>query len=197
MRSSLTSASRFLWITSLAALPLAACDDGSSTCGPGSAPANGVSASSVDVTLTYGGLEAGLNNDCPDPAAPAGVVSMTIAGTQVDGTGLFTICVPRPDRLGSEELALSIDIPGMVQPGQVAIVDVSGTDVAACTYSFDATRPPTGSATATGLCDNGANPDGFALILDGAISLQRTCGTTVDQIGVTLKGTVAVVGPQD
>jgi len=190
MRSSLTSASRFLSTISLALVSLGAlggCPGGDDSCGPGSAPANGLAASSTDVTLTYGGLVSGLNNDCPDPAAPDGVVSLTIAGQQVDGNGLFTICVPRPDLLGTQQLALGIDIAG----SEVRVVDASG-EAAGCTYRFDATRPPTGTATAEGLCDNAANKAGFALIVDGAISLQRTCGTTVDQIGVTLRGQAAV-----
>ncbi len=173
-----------------AALATTASGCGDDACGPGSAGDSGLSASSVDVTLAYGNLEGGLNNDCPDADAPAGVVSLTIAGMQVDGTGLFTLCVPRPDLLGTQELALGIDSP----TSEVRIIDTTG-DANGCTFRFDRTRPPTGTATATGLCDDGANPAGFALVVDGAISLERTCGSTVDQVGVTLKGTAAVAGP--
>jgi catechol 2,3-dioxygenase-like lactoylglutathione lyase family enzyme len=33
---------------------------------------------------------------------------------------------------------------------------------------------------------------GFALALDGALSLKRTCGATIDAVQVTLRGRVAV-----
>lgn len=196
MRSSLTSVSRFLSTISVLAplatlLALGACHD-DPTCGTSGAPDSGLTASATDVTLTFGALVGGLNNDCPDPAAPVGVTSLSIAGTQTGGTGLFTICVPRPDNLAAGDLSLSIDAAGVPgSPTEVRIVDLTG-DASNCTFKFDKTRPPTGTATAEGLCDNGANAAGFALVVDGAISLTRTCGATVDQVSVTLRGRVAV-----
>jgi len=193
MRSSLTSGSRFpcrtrlaVLVAAVAALSLAGCDD-EATCGSAGTSAIGIVAGDDQITLTYGGLVSGINNDCPDPDAPEGVISMTIAGTQTDGTGLITLCVSRPDELATTKLALGID----VVPSDVHIVDVGGT-ANGCTFTFDDTRPPTGTASTEGLCDNGANPAGFVLILDGAISLDRTCGATVDKVAVTLRGRIAV-----
>jgi hypothetical protein len=192
MRSSLTSASRFLLAISL--VVLVGCDDDAQTCGPEAAPAE-LSATGTDVTLPYGTFEAGLNNDCPHADAPEGVVSMTIAAEQVGAATrrFFTLCIPRPDRL-ADGLALGVNqIPA--DPQQVQIIDAQG-EGDGCTFSFDDTAPPTGTATAAGLCDNGANPAGFALTVDGSYTMKRTCGATVDTVTVTVNGTVAVTSTE-
>lgn len=187
MRSSLTSASRFLLAISLAFL-VACDDDDAPACGPGDAPAE-LAASGGGETLTYSMFEGGPNNDCPDPAAPEGVTALSISGKQVGGTGFFTLCIGRPDKLDGE-LALGINMNG----NAVRIVD-SGGDAAGCTFDVDSATPPTGTAIATGLCDNGANPAGFALTVDGTYSVERTCGAAVDTVTMTVNGTVAVTGP--
>ena len=92
-------------------------------CGTQGAFEFGLTVSSDQVHLTYGDLVAGANNDCPDSAAPAGVVSLTIMGTQMGGTGLFTICIGRPDQLATMPLTLG--------SAQVHVVDLSGDDAAA------------------------------------------------------------------
>ena len=167
----------------------AGCGGGSDDhCGPEDAPAIGLVAAGDGVTLTYGGLTGGLNRDCPAADAPEGVISLTIAGTG-DG-GFITLCVSRPDLLAKQSQALALQIPGGTAV-EVDVVDVAGT-VAGCSFAIDRTKPATGSATSTGLCDNGASTAGFALELDGALSLTRTCGQTVDTIAVTLRGRVAV-----
>lgn len=182
MRSSLISRSLFLSLISLAA---SGCSDDS--CGPGDAPKVGLVAGSVDVTLTYGNMTSRAGNDCPDPSAPTGVVAVSIEGTQTDGTGIITLCVPRPDLLvhGGRSLGTT------VSTADIRIIDLHGSS-AACTYAIDSTRPPTGTGGASGVCGNGTDKAGFALELDGAISLRRTCGATVDTVAVKLTGTVAV-----
>ena len=85
------SRSRFLSATSLVVAALAQGGCGDDSCGPGGASDVGLVAGSDMVTLTYGHLTAGANNDCPAADAPAGVVSLTISGTQTDGTGLVTL----------------------------------------------------------------------------------------------------------
>jgi hypothetical protein len=170
-------ASRGWWL----ALALAGC--GGNPCGPGGAPATGLLASSADVTLTYGNLTAGANNDCPATDAPSGVVSLTISGAQTDGGGLLTLCVPRPDQLAKMPLALGTD---------VHVVDFGG-DKNGCTYAFDTTRPPSAMVSTTGMCDNGTNKDGFALSMTGDVSLTQTCtGMNPTSVAVQLSGTVAV-----
>lgn len=151
-------------------------------------PSSGLAASSVDVVLTYGNLSALAGNDCPAADAPAGVVSLSIEGTQTDGSGgLITLCVPRPDLLVDGNRSIG----GSLSMADVRIFDLSGS-YNNCTFTLDSTRPPTGKAAGIGVCGNGTDPSGFALDIDGAVSLRRTCGATVDSVSVTLVGKVAV-----
>ena len=174
----------FLSTTSLVALATAGCSD--DACGPGNAKQSGLLASSADVVLNFGALTSGPNNDCPDGTAPAGVTSLTIQGIQLDGPGLLTLCIPRPDKLQNDPLPL-----GMVDG--VRIIDLNGT-VEGCTYEFESLRPVSGTVSTTGMCDNGQTTAGYALIVDGSLSLRRMCPTMNDTIAVDFAGTVAVEG---
>jgi hypothetical protein len=42
------------------------------------------------------------------------------------------------------------------------------------------------------VCENGDSPEGFALSIDGEVSLRRTCGATIDMVDMSLRGKVAV-----
>jgi hypothetical protein len=169
-----------LFLSSISALAASGCSD---DCGPGDAPEFGLVASSAEVTLTYGDLSAGANNDCPDADAPKGVVSLTLEGMQQNATSttsFVTFCIPRPDQL-----------PDGVPIGTgFRIIDFRG-DKDGCTFEFGG-GVPTGIARATGLCDHGQNKAGFALTVDGNLLLRRTCPTATDTIAVALSGTVAV-----
>jgi hypothetical protein len=186
------SLSRFLSITS--AIVLAGCP-GDDDCGPRGASASGLTASSAEVTIVYENLTWLLGNDCPDPMAPSGVVSMSIEGRQTGGgTGLVTFCIPRPDLLTSgtaRTLGTSLSM------ADVRIFDLSGS-VDGCEWEFDSSRPPTGQTTGLGVCGDGLDPAGFALDLDGAVSLRKamiqppTCTSTITTVAVTLVGRVAV-----
>jgi hypothetical protein len=171
--------SRFLC---LSITSVAACSSGPD-CGPNGAAEFGITAGNDMVTLVYGDLVSGLNNDCPDPMAPSGVISVTINGVQMGGTGLVTFCVPRPDLLATGAQPLG-------QSG-VRPIDMTG-DAGGCTLSLQSAFVPSGTVKSEGLCDNGSNAAGFALIIDGALGLQRNCGGTLDQQIVTVRGTVAV-----
>lgn len=166
------------------AAALAGCSDDS--CGPGGAPDTGLIAGSDAVTLTYGHLTGGLNNDCPANDAPPGVISLSIHGTQSDGSGLVTLCVARPDLLAKQAQGLGLDAGA-----QVRVIDVTGT-ASSCSFAIDKSQPATGNATASGLCGNGSDAAGFALVLDGSLSLTRTCGAIVDSLRITLHGRIAV-----
>jgi hypothetical protein len=190
------SPSRFLWCTSLsiaAALGLGAvaagCGGGDDNCGPGGAPDVGVVASGTGVSINYGTLSGSPNRDCPDTAAPDGVISLSIMGTQSGGSGLITLCIGRPDLLAKQALSFGAE-PG----AQVHLVDLNGS-ASDCTMKVDRTTAPTGTATSSGMCGNGGDPAGFALVLDASLTFTRTCGTTVDSVPVTLRGRVAVTGP--
>lgn len=168
-------------ITGLAA----GCSSEDERCGPEGAPAGDLvvaDTAGAGVTLRYANLAARANNDCPDPAAPAGVISLTLSATAVGGTAPLTFCVPRPDLLtGARALATDVQV-----------IDVIGAD-ATCTYRQLRTSTASGTVTATGVCNNGRDPAGFALDFAGAVTLERTCGATKDTLPATLTGKVAVL----
>jgi hypothetical protein len=174
---------RRLCISITSAGLLAGCPD--HTCGPMGAPEVGLVASSDQVTLTFGSLGALAGHDCTDPSST--VESQTISGTQTDGTGFIVICVPRPDLLVMGMRTLG----PLPSTADVQVSDVTGTSNG-CTFALDATQPPTGTGSGKGVCANGADPAGFQLTIDGAVSLQRTCTGVIDTVSVTLRGTVAV-----
>ena len=171
--------SLFLLITSLGVV---GCGDDS--CGPGDAPATGLIAGDSDFTLNFGNIESGRNNDCVDPAAPEGVISLTLQGTQVGGTGRITLCVGRPDLWEKQALPLG--------GTSIQIVDLRGDDAAGCTYDYEPSRPPTGTISTKGMCDAGQGDNGYAIVADGIVSFNRVCPTVSDTISVSLGGTVAV-----
>ena len=164
---------------------------GGDSCGPGGAPDAGLTASGGGLVLTYGQLRGSPNRDCPSAGAPSGVISLSIGGKQTDtgASGLITLCIGRPDLLASQPLAL-----GAEPPTDVHVVDLSGT-TSGCTLTVDRSQPPTGTVSATGLCGNGNDAAGFALMVNATVALTRTCGATVDAVPVTLSGRVAVSGP--
>lgn len=177
-----------LFVSLVAAAGAPGCG-GEDSCGPGGAPGV-VAAAGTGVTVTYGQLNGSPNRDCPDPAAPDNVISLSIHGTQTDGTGLITLCIGRPDLLAGQALTFGAE-PG----AQVHVVDLNGS-ANGCTLTIDRSQPPSGTATSTGLCANGDDPGGFALGLDVSLRFTRTCGTTVDTVPVMLRGSVAVSGPR-
>jgi hypothetical protein len=176
---------RSLFLSLISIATLGGCSDDS--CGPGDAPKVGLVAGSADVTLTFGNMTSRAGNDCPDASAPAGVVAVSIEGTQSDGTGLITLCVPRPDLLMEGNRSLGHTISS----ADIRIIDLHGSS-GTCTYALDSSRPPTGTGSGSGVCNNGIDKAGFAIELDGAISLRRTCGATIDTVAVKLTGSVAV-----
>jgi hypothetical protein len=167
----------------VAAAVLAGCSD--DTCGPGTAPTAGLFVGDDDQTLTFGNLASSANNDCPDAAAPAGVVSLTVGGSQTDGQGLLTLCIPRPDLLPG---GLTL---GTNATAGVRIIDLAG-QTNSCNYSIEATRPVSGTVAGHGVCDNGTNGSGYSLSFDGHLSLKRECPTATDTIAVNINGNVAV-----
>jgi hypothetical protein len=97
-----------VFLVSTIGLMVSACGD--DNCGPGNAPAVGLVASSTATTLTYGVFTGGLNNDCSQTST--GVISVTIMGTQLDGTGVIAFCIERPDLLANSSQALGPNLQG-------------------------------------------------------------------------------------
>jgi hypothetical protein len=154
-------------------------------CGIGGAAADGLTLTGSGVDVRYQAMTAGENNDCPDASAPVGVISVTIAGIQVGTSSGITFCVGRPDNLDSS-------MPLVYDGAGVEVVDVNA-EHAGCTLRRNPSTPPTGTARATGICDNGVDPAGFALVVDGQVTIDRTCGPTMDTIVLDLAGTIAVM----
>ncbi len=168
----------------LVGLALGACSG--DTCGPTSAAIDGLTLAGTGVDVAYTGLTASGNNDCPETGAPVGVVSLTIAGAQRGGAFPITLCVPRPDRLGEDPVALG---------SAVQIVDLTADLGGGCTLSRATTGAITGTASASGLCGAGVDPAGFALTIDGVVPMKRTCASGTDVLMLALSGTIAVAGP--
>ncbi len=161
------------------ALAAPACSD---DCGIEGAPEFGLTASGDQVALTYGDLSAIAGNDCSDPATPS-IISLTISGKQMGSTDTqLTICVPRPDQLENGPLDLG---------AAIVFNQLDGSD-ASCTYSLEPTVPPTGTLRSQHMCSNGTDKAGFALVVNGAVTLARACGGTNSKVAVTLTGTTAV-----
>lgn len=175
---------RSLFLSSTSLLCFVACsDDGGGSCGTkGAAQFGLVATNGSDVSMTFGGLTSGANNDCPDPAAPAGVISLTITGAQSGGTGVVTFCIPRPDLLTTTPGRLGFD---------VKIIDFKG-DANSCTLKIDSTAPPSGNVTSDGLCNNGQDKAGYALAFEGHVVFTRMCNGTSDSVPAQVTGTVAV-----
>jgi hypothetical protein len=168
----------------IAAAGLGACSG--DTCGPTSAPVDGLTLAGTGVDVAYTMLGASGNNDCPETGAPSTVVSLTIAGTQRGGSFPITLCVPRPDRLSAAPVALGT---------AVQIVDLSADLGGGCTLTKATTGAITGTASVTGLCGAGEDPAGFALSIDGVVPMKRTCAAGTDVLDLALKGTISVAGP--
>jgi hypothetical protein len=173
---------RLLFHSSISLVLATAAGCGDDSCGPGDAPDTGLVASSSVVTLTYGNLTSGANNDCPDPMAPSGVVSLSIGGTQMGTSSLITFCIPRPDQLTA----------GVPIGSGFRIIDFNG-EADGCTFALATGSVATGTASAKGLCDNGTHEAGYALTVNGNLVLRRTCPTMTDMVPVALSGTVAVM----
>jgi hypothetical protein len=174
---------RLLLVSSCSWLVSTGCSD--DACGPGDAPELGIVASSSDTTLTYGGMVSGQNNDCTDRSVPDVVISLTLEATQVGSTTKKKIvfCVPHPDAFRR----------GVPFGDEFRVINFDG-EAGGCTYELASGTQATGTARASGLCDDGANDAGYALTLDGSVTLLRTCPTSTDMIPFEVHGTTAV-GP--
>lgn len=152
-------------------------------CGPGGAPAGDLVVAAEGLTLRYQDLRARANNDCPDPAAPAGVISLTLSvASMAVGAPFITFCVPRPDLLdGARALGT-----------EVQVIDVFGSD-ASCSYRQLRGSSPSGTVTASGVCSAGRDAAGFALDFAGEVTIERTCGAVKDSLRATLTGKLAVL----
>jgi hypothetical protein len=170
----------------LLAIAIAGCGD--EPCGPGDAPDGPVRVTGAQVEWEYGGLSSLAGNDCPDPAAPTGVISLSIEGQRIaGGPGRLTLCIPRPDLLTAGPRTLGT----ATSSADVRIIDLTAT-TSNCTFALNSSEAPTGTVTASGVCEAGDSPAGFALTIDATVKLRRTCSGASDDVSVTASGSVAV-----
>ena len=185
----------FVFVASaiVAAVVTASCSP-SDSCGQGTASPTGltvrgnIGANNALAIINYADLVAGQNNDCPDPNAPAGVISLTVEGEQLLDTPKVSFCISRPDLLGTKTLQIGTDVV-------FNALESNNAGAVGCSLSLPLHATTSGTVTATGVCDNGIGPEGFAITFNGMATLQRTCGTTVDMVMMNIVGTAAVSGP--
>jgi hypothetical protein len=191
---------RVPWLAALLALFAPGCSDGGSNeiCGPGDAPADGVTASipgSPLTIITYGDFTSSPNNDCPPPGG--GPTSITIEATQ---TGLapgerfsMVLCLPKPDEID----ALDTEPVDLYDASLVQLVDVNARVEGDCLVRLDHEVGPSGSITFAGYCDGGGASEGYAVTFDGMALGIRRCpdgagGFTEEGVPLYLMGTAAV-----
>jgi len=163
------------------------CGDSEGECGPGDAPAAGVSTTVDGVTILYGGFDSSPNNDC---TAPGGPTSLSIHGFQSEPAPSvpfsITFCLPRPDQVGSEPVSLA-------NAELVEVVDVSAELEGGCILVLDRSTPPSGTIRFAGYCGSGLSESGYAIELDGAVAGLRICAGMADEpVTMTLGGAAAV-----
>lgn len=196
MLASLTLRSRFRSSTERAlgvaalALAAAACSD-DATCGPGSAPADGITVTIGAETVRYGSFTSSVNNDCTPAGNP--VISTTIQGVQQGGTAAISLCMPRPDQLGAEPSPLTGNHVPPLAADLVQLFDVSVMLAGGCTARLEIGAIPSGTASFGGYCAGGTDPAGYALTLSGAAPVVVTCPAgPATTMTATLAGTAAI-----
>ncbi len=179
---------RTIMTAAIAAL-LAGCGGDDETCGPEGAPAEGITITTPEGTVTYGAFTSSANNDCTPPDGSA--TSITLDGVQASPapTGFpphLAFCIPRPDEI-SAGAAIPLNLADL---DDIQLIDASG-EVGGCTYSLDRTVTPTGSITLTGYCGDGLDAAGYALALSGDVALTLSC-PDAQPVTATFGGTAAV-----
>lgn len=118
--------------------------------------------------IVYASFTSSPNNDCtPEQGDPT---SLTIQGDQLEpeATGFLVLCLPRPFAI-ENDVSISLDDDQLVQ-----VIDFQGQDVDGCTLQVEDAAQA--SASFSGYCDDGAHEAGYVLLLDGTVSVTRTCG---------------------
>jgi hypothetical protein len=165
----------------VAAALLAGCGDDGPACGPGDAPADGITVTAGADVITYGDFGSGANRDC-------GLDSITLDGVQVDpqvDDFHITFCIPDPAGLPAEPIALA--------DPRIMVINVSA-EVAGCVLSIDRTRELAGTIALPGLCDGGLHEAGYAIALTGTVPGERACpGVAAEPVDLVVAGEAAVV----
>jgi hypothetical protein len=177
----------------LAVAGLTACSDDSS-CGTGGAAAAGAPSTVGTETVAFTAFTAGRNSDCQINGS--GVVSVTVAGHQLNDTAPLTLCLPRPDLIETAPVTLTKDELPPPVTDRAQLIDAVAILAGGCVARLDATRAYAATATFAGMCDDGTNAAGFALTLAGQVPVTVTCAGNPTAAMATLAGTVAVAAAQ-
>ncbi len=169
-------------------LGAAGCSGDDRVCGSADAPADGLTLMIDGQAFTYGGATSSPNNDCT-PVQGQEPTSLTVDLRQLTPTPpaerLLVLCLPRPDALGEEPIAIPSE-------ELVQLIDIFA-EADDCFISLDRSASSTGTATFIGFCDAGSHPDGYALELEGSFAGTRTCeGQAMESVRIELDGRVAV-----
>jgi len=191
---------RSLCLLCTSALAASACgDDAPPVCGVPDDIGDGITVTAEGTTYRFASFTAGANNDCPAPSPPAGLISVTVFSQQVEpaGTGLITLCLPRPDLLEGDAAGVEVALDPDNHPAGAAdrahVIDVSAELANDCRLALDGTGSPDGTAHFTGLCGGGEDEAGFGLALAGTVALVERCTGMPDRpLSATLGGSVAV-----
>ncbi len=169
------------------------CGGDEAECGPPAGLVSaGVSAQVDAVEIVYGDFTSSPNNDCPP--AEGGPTSLTIEGLQrepaTDGRFSVVFCVPRPDEIGSEPVAID----------DLRLLDLSDVNAELderCTLRRDYDQAPSGTVEFVGYCDAGLNQAGYVLTLAATVPGVERCtddnGDRVETpVSITLSGSAEV-----
>jgi hypothetical protein len=176
---------RLIILTALLAATLPACGE---PCGPGDAPASGVTGSAEGETVAYGQFTTSPNNDCSVAGHPT---SLTLDGIQTDPAASpplhLTFCLPRPDQIDGEVALDDLE--------RIEVIDLFA-EMGDCFLALDRTVAPTGTITFDGYCADGTDPAGYAIRFDGTVGGTLSCpdgdGGADRSVTVTLGGEAAV-----
>jgi len=165
--------------------------DAGAECGPGDAPADGVTVAGgggEPAGASFGQLHSSPNNDCTAPHG--GPTSLTIQGAQTDPADparFLVLCLPSPDQIGDAPIPLDDD-------ARVQLIDLAAAPADGCRLALDRDRAPSGEITFSGFCADGTDPAGYALAFSGSVPLLRTCGEDeAEAIDAELGGSAAVI----
>lgn len=135
--------------------------------------------------IRYGDFTSSPNNDCTPPGRQP--TSLTIDGRQLDPQPSIsfgiTLCVPRPDDIGSQPVTLG-------DPERLQLIDVFAELADGCLVQLDRTGQSSGTASFEGFCGDGSDAGGYAMSFDAAIPVTRMCDGQADTL--ELSGRVAV-----
>ena len=176
---------------------LAGCSDDPVRCGPGEIETAGITAvaTTPELNVVWGELEASANNDCPPPGgAGSGAISLTLDGRQLDpaGDSRLTLCLPRPDQIGAGPAALADE-------SLVQIINTNADLGDGCRLQLDRNAAASGTITFAGFCADGTDSAGFAISVAGTIPIVVLCdrdGGSGEESGTAMIGGTAIVATQ-